>query len=226
MFALTAVAGVTTATYLYQRTDVAGEHGAPSLTPEPPHSGRDPGIVSSSTADGSLRSKGNDVDVAAPASPTTAETRPENTRPVQSPSQVPGQASLAPSAPSPDRRPSFLPAADAAPEAWRAQIARSRAEKNVVALQAIAEATPGRDPKERAWLLADAAAALGSVGGEEARRSFDDLLASPRREVKLAAMNAAAIAFPEERAALLTAWTSDPDPVIQVKAKALREALR
>ena len=91
------------------------------------------------------------------------------------------------------------------------------------------------DAGERARLLALAVSALAAVGVDprtepdmraNARRAFDDLLASPQRDVRLAAMNAFALAYPDEREAVLAALESDPDPLIRAKAQALLAALR
>jgi hypothetical protein len=91
------------------------------------------------------------------------------------------------------------------------------------------------DSSERARLLALATSALAAVGVDprtepdmraNARRAFDDLLASPQRDVRLAAINAFALAYPDEREPILHELESDPDPVIRAKAQALLAALR
>jgi hypothetical protein len=88
---------------------------------------------------------------------------------------------------------------------------------------------------ERVRLLALATSALAAVGVDprtdpdmraNARRAFDDLLAAPTRDVRLAAINAFALAYPDERDAILHELESDPDPVIRAKAQALLAALR
>lgn len=116
----------------------------------------------------------------------------------------------------------FLPAAGAPAAEWRAAIAAHRAAGNVVALQALIESRPGRDPSERAHLLAEASRSLAQLG-PPARLAFDDLLASPHRDVRLASMNAFAGAFPSERGPMIAAALEDTDPVIRRKAEALRD---
>ncbi len=122
-------------------------------------------------------------------------------------------------------KPKF-PAADASMAEWQASIATYAAAKNVVALQHIAQSRMGRDENQRARLLAETAGALASIGTPEARRSFDDLLRSRDRWVRLAAINAFVTAYPAERDEVLAAWAADPDPLIVAKASALRAALR
>jgi hypothetical protein len=91
------------------------------------------------------------------------------------------------------------------------------------------------DTSERTRLLALATSALAAVGVDprtdpdlraNARRVFDDLIASPQRDVRLAAINAFALAYPDERESILHRLETDPDPVIRAKAQALLAALR
>ncbi len=138
--------------------------------------------------------------------------------------RAPNEAAPA-SSPAEARRAKFLPPPDAAPEEWRAAVENGRRERSLVVLQAIVESRPGRDPSERFRLLGETMAALASLG-PQSRLIFDDLLRSPHREVRLAAMNVFMSAFPSEREAMIVASLSDDDPVIRAKAKALREALR
>ena len=58
-------------------------------------------------------------------------------------------------------------------------------------------------------LLAEATAALAHCGSS-ARLAFDDLLASPHRDVRLAAMNAFSYAFPAERESMIAAAITEP----------------
>src|SRR5262249_6965058 len=118
-----------------------------------------------------------------------------------------------------------FPSPTAPVSAWREAIARFAAAGNVVALQAVVEGLPIKDRRERARILDVACPALGKLGAP-ARRCFDDLLQSPLRDVRLAAINAFVFAFPDERGPALAAWSSDPDPLIRAKAKALTAALR
>ena len=118
----------------------------------------------------------------------------------------------------------FLPSADAPSADWRARIEDLRERRGVVALEALIEAIPQRE--DRAHLLAAAATALASLG-QDARLAFDDLLSSSEpRDVRLAAFNAFAYAFPAERGPILVAWSQDADRVIQQKAIAMQAALR
>jgi len=118
-----------------------------------------------------------------------------------------------------------LLAADATEQAWVARIQELAAARNVVALQAIAEARPGADQGTRARLLAETTKALGAIG-QPARLAFDDLLAASHRDLRMAAMNAFAFAFPAERQEVLTRLQADRDPVIQAKAEALMAVFR
>ena len=118
----------------------------------------------------------------------------------------------------------FIPSADAPSADWRARIEDLRERRSVVALEALIEALPQRE--DRPQLLAAAATALASLG-QDARLAFDDLLSSNEpRDVRLAAFNAFAFAFPAERGPILAAWSQDADRVIQQKAVAMQAALR
>jgi hypothetical protein len=118
----------------------------------------------------------------------------------------------------------FLPPEDADQGEWRALIAKFREEKNVVGLQAVVEARPGATPRDRAYLLAEATRSLAQLG-KAARPAFDDLLESPHRDVRFAAMSAFAANFGDEREVMLASAAEDPDPVVRAKAKALQVAL-
>ena len=116
--------------------------------------------------------------------------------------------------------------AETAPEPeWVEAIDGHRKAGRVVALQAMMERRPGETPAARMRLLARTARALAAQG-PAARRAFDDLLASPYRDVRLAAVNAFATAFPDELAGVLADWAGHADPVIRAKAKALADAGR
>ena len=118
----------------------------------------------------------------------------------------------------------FIPSADAPSADWRARIEDLRERRSVVALEALIEAIPQRE--DRPHLLAAAATALASLG-QDARLAFDDLLSSNEpRDVRLAAFNAFAYAFPAERGPILVSWSQDADRVIQQKAIAMQAALR
>jgi hypothetical protein len=105
-------------------------------------------------------------------------------------------------------------------------IAEHRQAGRIAALQAIAESRPGRDERERGRLVAEAVASIGAIRTEESRRALGDLLESPHREVRLAAMSVAYHALPAERGALLALWRADPDRVVRAKAAALESAVR
>lgn len=118
----------------------------------------------------------------------------------------------------------FLPAPDAPPQDWYSRIAELKAEKSVVALQALVEAIPVTEA--RPHLLSAGTAALASLG-QDARLAFDDLLGPAQpHDLRLAAINAFAQGFPAERGAVLAAWTRDPDRLIREKAAALQAAFR
>jgi hypothetical protein len=152
---------------------------------------------------------------------------------------APGTASVAAPAPAPPAAPpgpppapgtrasgrwKFVPAQDASLEEWQARIRDLRERRSVVALEALVDWVP--EGEDRARLLAACTSALASLG-KEARRAFDDLLhAGQRRDVRLAAMNGFAHAFPVERDAVLASLAGDPDRVIREKARAMRAAFR
>jgi len=134
------------------------------------------------------------------------------------------------SASAPARSSKVLLPADASPSAWASSIAFFSGQKNVVALQAIAEAVPGRTREERAQLAALSVRALASLGAP-AKPAFDDLLVSSDRTLRLAALNAYAVnpalyGTASERQSTLQKEAAGPDPVVRAKARALLAALR
>ncbi len=136
-----------------------------------------------------------------------------------------GPASPAEPAQAAPHRLKFLPPQDAPAVEWQATIATQRTARNVVALQALIESRPGRDPSERARLHAEATGALAQLG-PDARLAFHDLLESKHRDVRLAAMNAFSQGFPAERDGMIAAALGDEDPVVRAKAQALKAAIR
>lgn len=177
-----------------------------------------------SSVKGAKGDPAQDARSSSPLAASKAKHEPSTAPAVEPDGQAGAPAEVA--SPQPSSSPSkVLPSSDASPEQWRAAIGRYQREASVVGLQAVVEARPGRTQEERAQLLAEATRSLASLG-EEARPSFDDLLNSPFREVRLAAINAFALAFPAERGPVLTALSSDPDGLIAAKAQALIAALR
>jgi len=119
----------------------------------------------------------------------------------------------------------ILPPAGAPTGEWLRAIDSYRTQGNAMALFAIVEARPGASPEEQAELQRHAVGAL-AVQGETGRPYLEDLLDSPERDTRLAAINAFIRAFPAEEKALIARLEQDPDPVFQAKAEALRTRRR